>query len=246
MSLSGRGVVVTRPRGLAEAFAAALERRGARALVFPAIEIEELPAPARLARLADYDYVIFISPTAVRVALPKLTAWPPSVTAAAIGSGTRRELERFGVPRILSPQAGADSEALLAVEEMKHIAGKEILVVRGVGGRAQLGDALEARGAQVHFAECYRRLRPSGDAAPLLQAWREGRVDAVTVSSAEGFDNFVAMVGAEGRTLLSRTPLFVPHARVAQHARTGGEVVVAGPGDDETIERLVAYFHGRT
>ena len=46
MSLAGRGVVVTRPRELAEAFVQLLERRGGRALVFPAIEIQPLPLPA--------------------------------------------------------------------------------------------------------------------------------------------------------------------------------------------------------
>ena len=53
MSLAGRGVVVTRPRELAPAFAELLERRGARALVFPAIEIQPLPLPATLGRVVE-------------------------------------------------------------------------------------------------------------------------------------------------------------------------------------------------
>src|SRR6185436_8063472 len=114
MSFAGRGIVVTRPRELAQPLAAAIEQRGGRAIVFPAIEIEELPAPAALQRIADYDLVIFVSPTAVHVAMRALGAWPASVAAAAIGTGTRRELERAGVAGVIAPQAGADSEALLA------------------------------------------------------------------------------------------------------------------------------------
>ena len=55
---------------------------------------------------------------------------------------------------------------------------------------------------------------------------------------------FVALLGAEGQQRLRDTPLFVPHRRVAQQAESAGlrKVLIAGPGDDEMIERLVAYF----
>ena len=248
MSFAGRGIVVTRPRELAQPLAAAIERRGGRAIVFPAIEIEELPAPAALQRIPDYDLVIFVSPTAVHVAMRALGTWPASVAAAAIGTGTRRELERAGVAGVIAPQAGADSEALLAAPPLRDMAGKRVLIVRGQGGRPVLGNALVSRGATVEYAQCYRRLRPASDATPLVEHWQRGEVDAVTVSSAEGFDNLLALTGAEGAALFARTPLFVPHPRIASHARLrmSAEVVVAGPGDDELVERLVAYFDGRT
>ena len=244
MSLAGRGVVVTRPRELAEAFAQLLERRGARAIVFPALEIEPLPAPSTLSRLGEFDLVIFVSPSAARVALRAMPPWPRGLAAAAIGSGTRRELERAGIAPVIAPVAGADSEALLAAPEMQRVTGKRVLIVRGEGGRALLGESLAARGARVDHAECYRRVRPAIDPAPLLEAWRRGNVHAVTVSSAQALDNFIAMTGGE---LLATTPLFVPHERVAGHARSRGvrEVMLAGAGDDEMIERLVAYFDER-
>src|SRR2546423_7762698 len=161
MSLAGRGVVVTRPRELAGAFAELLERRGARALVFPTIEIQPLPAPAAFDRLAKFDLVIFVSPSAVRVALNAMPPWRPGARAAAIGSGTRRELERAGISPVIAPSAGADSEALLAAPELRGLGGKRVLIVRGEDGRALLGESLAARGAVVEYAECYRRTRPS-------------------------------------------------------------------------------------
>jgi uroporphyrinogen-III synthase len=248
MSFAERGILVTRPRELAQPLAAAIERRGGRAIVFPAIEIQALPAPAALRRIPDYRLVIFVSPTAVRVAMPAMAPWPPGVAAAAIGAGTRRELERAGMGGVIAPPAGADSEALLAMPEMHEVAGKRVLIVRGESGRPMLGNALGARGAAVEYAECYRRSRPAADAAPLLERWSRSEVDAVTVSSAEGFDNLVAMTGAQGAALLAATPVFVPHPRIASHVRmrVSAEVVVAGPGDDELVERLVAYFDGRT
>jgi len=243
MSIQGRGIVVTRPRDLAEAFARLLEQRGARAFVFPAIEIQPLPAPAALGRIADFDLVVFVSPSAVRVALPAMPRWPSALAAAAIGAGTARELERSGIGPVIAPEAGADSEALLAAPPLQKMAGRRVLIVRGEDGRAVLGESLTARGARVEYAECYRRVRPVIDAGPMLAAWRRGEVHAVTVLSAQALDNFLAMTDGA----LAAAPLFVPHERIARHARDRGlrEAIVAERGDDGLIERLVAYFHGR-
>ena len=52
------------------------------------------------------------------------------------------------------------------------------------------------------------------------------------------------MLGAAGREHLRKTPLFVPHPRVAAEARRLGlgEANVGGASDEEMLERLVAYF----
>jgi uroporphyrinogen-III synthase len=96
----------------------------------------------------------------------------------------------------------------------------------------------------VEYAECYRRALPRADPAPLLAAWAQRRVHAVTVSSAEGLANLFTLLGAEGAERLRDTPLFVPHARVAEAAAARGvrAVLVSGPGDDEVLARLMAYF----
>jgi len=241
MSLAGRGIVVTRPRELAPGLARRIESAGGKAILFPAIEIEDLPPPQALRRLDAFDLAIFISPTAVRRAVKPGSRWP---RVAAVGSGTRRELEKRGMSAVIAPQIGADSEALLALQELRHLAGKRVLIVRGEGGRELLGDSLKSRGADVEYAECYRRVRPDGDPAPLVAAWAHGGVHAVTVFSSESLENLIVILGRPGEKRLRETPLFVPHARVAEHAARLGvrEAIVAGAGDGEMVERLVAYF----
>jgi uroporphyrinogen-III synthase len=238
MSLAGRGVLVTRPRELAQGLAKRVADAGGRAIVFPAIEIEPLPHCGPVGR---YDAVVFVSPSAVHQGSRWLGAGTKTL---AVGAGTAGDLAKRGVKNVLYPTAGADSEALLELSELARVSGQHILIVRGQGGRSLLGDTLAARGARVEYAECYRRVRPRSDAAPLLAAWAAGELHAVTLNSGEALHNLLELVGDEGRHRLLDTPLFVPHARVAAQAAGAGarEVVVAGAGDDEMIERLVAYF----
>jgi uroporphyrinogen-III synthase len=240
--LQGRGIVVTRPREQARGLASLIEAAGGRALLFPAIEIEDLPW--QLPPLEAFDLAIFVSPTAVQQLMRRVPAWPPALAVAAVGSGTRRELERHGLSGVLVPQTGADSEALLAAPQLAVVAGKRIAIIRGQGGRELLGSTLTARGARVEYVECYRRAAPQAAAAPLLEAWARGAVAAVTVSSGEGLDNLLGLLGDAGRQYLAGTPLFVPHARIAEQARARGvrEAIVAGPGDKEITASLVAYF----
>jgi uroporphyrinogen-III synthase len=241
MSLAGRGIVVTRPSELAGGLAARIERAGGRAILFPSIAIEALPRPGALDRPGDFDLAVFVSPTAVQRAVREGQRWP---RVAAVGSGTRAALEARGMAPVIAPRGEADSEALLALPELQDVAGRRVLIVRGEGGRALLGDTLAARGARVAYAECYRRTRPHLDPAPLLAAWAQGGVHAVTIASGEALDNLAAMLGAPGVRRLAVTPLFVAHARIAAQAKRQGvrEAIVAGPGDDEMLERLVAYF----
>jgi uroporphyrinogen-III synthase len=244
-SLQGRAILVTRPQAQAQRLARLIEGAGGRAVLFPAIEIEEVPPPAALARLHEFDLAIFVSPTAVAKAMPQVRAWPPALRVAAVGSGTRRELEKHGIVNVIAPESGADSEALLATLELgAHFgdpAGKRIAILRGDGGRALLADTFAERGARVEYVTCYRRLVPK----PPAHAWKPGELAAVTVSSSQGLDNLFEVLDRE---LLRSTPMFVPHARIAARARALAvrEVVLAGHADEEMLDRLVAYFrsHG--
>jgi uncharacterized protein HemX/uroporphyrinogen-III synthase len=239
--LGGRGILVTRPAGQAEHLASLVEAAGARAVRFPAIEIEPL-AGGEVPALERFDLVVFVSPTAVQCALERVK--DRAFRAAAVGGGTKRELEARGVQDVLAPQAGADSESLLELPELAAPAGRRILIVRGEGGRELLAETLRARGAQVEYFECYRRVLPRADSAPLAAAWDRGEIDAATVYSVQALENLLALLGA---ARLGGRPLFVSHARIAERARAAAipEPLVAGPGDEEMAAALVAYFGSR-
>jgi uroporphyrinogen-III synthase len=252
-ALDGRGIVVTRPREQSAGLAARIEAAGGRVLLYPAMEIDDIADMAELDRLIrrldEFDLAIFVSPTAVQKALARVRAtrpWPPALAVAAVGRASRAELAREGIGGALAPESGADSEALLALPALANVAGRRVVVFRGEGGRELLGDTLAARGARVEYAECYRRAAPRQDVAPLLDAWDRGAIQAVTSSSSAGLANLDAVLGPAGRARFRGTPLFVSHPRIAEAARQLGvrQVQACGPGDDEMVAALVAYFQG--
>ena len=145
---------------------------------------------------------------------------------------------------MLAPAAPGDSEALLAQDALQDIAGQNIVIFRGDGGREHLARALAARGARVEYAECYRRARPQVDLSPVMERLRAGEIRAICASSGESLGNLREMVPAEDWPLLLATPLFVPHPRIGEVAHGLGfrEVVVAVGGDGATVEALATFF----
>ena len=245
--LHGLGIVLTRPRAAAEALAAPLQAEGARVFLFPALAIEPIAAtPALqsvLARIGEFDLAVFVSANAVEHGLETVRAagaWPAGLETAAVGEATAEALRNSGVSRVISPAERHDSEGLLALPRLQAVKGQHIVVFRGEGGREAIRETLAARGAHVEYAQCYRRVKPSADAGPVLAAWRRGEVHAVSVLSAETLRNFVSMLGPEGTALLSSATLVVPHPAIAAEndARRFARVEVAGHGAAALIEAL--------
>jgi len=246
-SLTGRGIVVTRPAHQAEPLAELIRAAGGNAIVFPVLEILDTadmqPLIDVIDRLDDYNLAIFISPNAVMRAMNQIVArrpWPAGLRAAAVGKGSVKELRRFGLNDVIAPARVFDSEQLLDLPQLQNVAGQRVVIFRGDGGRELLGDTLVARGASVEYVECYRRARPRADAAPLLKAWARNEVHAVCVTSSEGMRNLFEMVGKLGQSWLRRTPVLVPHPRIAMAARELGcsNVIETGPGDDGLMAAL--------
>jgi uroporphyrinogen-III synthase len=250
--LAGKGVVVTRPAHQAQALMRLISGAGGKPLPFPVIEIRDIedPAPvlALIDRLHEFNVAIFVSPNAAEKGLALVKArraWPEKLRAAAVGSGGVKTLQRHGVTDVIAPEGRFDSEALLELPAFALVYGKRFVVFRGVGGRELISETLRERGAMVEYAECYRRVRPANDVAPLLRAWERNELDAIAVTSSEGLRNFLDMIGAQARELALRTPVFVPHPRIAETASDLGvlKVIVTGPGDDGLLIGLSTYFN---
>ena len=245
--LHGVGVLVTRPARQAAGFASQLAALDAVPIVFPAIVI--LPPPDRAsldrvhAELDRFDIAIFVSANAVEYGAPAPRAWPPGLRAFAPGPGTAAALAAVGIDGAAFPADSFDSEGLLALPALAQVRGRRILIFRGGGGRDLLGDRLQARGAHVEYVDCYRRAAPAGGAQGLVEALRDRRAHALTITSSEGLDNLWHLLDEDGRALLVRLPAFVPHARIAEHATALGIPAVVTAGSDAgLIAGLLEWF----
>lgn len=249
-ALRGRTIVVTRPAAQAADLIAAIAAQGGTALPYPLIEIEPLAADAigqaAAAGLGAASLAIFVSPNAVRFGLAPLRGrWPPRLAVAAVGQGTARALAEAGFADVVVPSAGADSEALLAHPALAapSVAGRDILLFKGEGGRPLLADALAERGARVRNVVCYRRLPPALPPAVLLDAAGGGGVDAIVVTSSEALGNLEALFGPARRELLLDQLMVAAHPRIADAALRRGfrRVLATAPGDAAVIAALTSY-----
>jgi|AntRauTorcE11898_2_1112593.scaffolds.fasta_scaffold00726_9 uroporphyrinogen-III synthase len=231
--LAGLSVLVTRPRERAGALIDRLEALGARAVACPVIEIQPLPwSGARDA--GRHDVVIFTSPAAVEHGSDGMDL-RGTVDVASVGPATTAALRERGFGVTVEPADSNDSEGLLAHPALapERVAGRQVLIVRGEGGRELLGSGLMARGARVDYAEVYRRVRPAGS-APAEAA----QCDIITVTSNEGVTNLLAMIEPYARKRMLGRPLVAVSERGAAQARESGftgPIAVAGGADSESI-----------
>ena len=251
--LAGIGVVITRPARQAATLAQRLAALGGDPIICPAMLIAPLAddAPLRdaLRRLAEFDFALFVSANAAEAVLARQPIWPAALAAIAVGPTTADALISGGIANVLMPPSRYDSEGVLELPALQQVEARRFVLFRGEGsggetGRETMRATLEARGAFVLPIVCYRRMRPTTGAAALLDAWREGRVDAVVATSAEVLDNFLDMVGDAGHALLLSTPLFVPHPRIAAHATSRGltNVVTTDATDAGLLAGLLQHF----
>lgn len=243
LPLAGLRVLVTRPSDQAGSLTQAVQHAGGTALLFPLLDISPVidtrDLREKISRLSEFDLAIFISPNAVQYGMVAIAKWgatlPPQV--ATIGAGSARALRTAGVASVIAPTERFDSEGLLALPELAEMAGKKVMILRGDGGRELLADTLKARGATVEYVTCYQRAKTSLSLSELLQL----HPDVLTVTSSEALAHLRGMSG--DHVALLAMPLFVPHTRIADAAKSQGwqDINLTAAGDEGLISGLLAW-----
>ena len=247
-SLEGRTVLVTRPRSQAAALVDLLERRGARAIVAPAIRL--VPAPARqvdeaLDRVAagEFDWLVVTSRAGASALLDRMDArkvrWLPA-KVAAVGDGTASALRSAGIKPALVP---ATFTTAALGRGMPRGRGR-VLLARADIAPEGLEDALRRKGWTVERVDAYRTRAAAGIPVKARRALAAGAVDAMTFTSASTVRSFVRLAGGMFKhptmAAARRTPKVVCIGPVtAAEARAHG-LRVHAVADPHTIEGLVA------
>jgi len=252
--LNGARVLVTRPIHQAENLTRLIEQAGGKAISFPTLAIAGLEnveeIKATLQRLDTYRWVIFISSNAVNFALRANGGKIPaskSVVFAAVGRSTAQALANAGLTVGLVPEQDFNSEALLAMPEMRHISGQTVLIVRGQGGREELANTLRERGAKVDYLSVYKRIIPHVNNASDFRCLLENGLDVLTITSGEALQNLVIMAGEQQFIMLREVPLVVVSNRIRCLAADLGFnriAVTKSPSDPAILETIIKFVTG--
>jgi uroporphyrinogen-III synthase len=193
---------------------------------------------ATIARLAEFDAVVFLSQHAVAFGMPQIAVvWPqlpPGLSWIAVGDATAAALATHGV--VAAVPYAQNSEGILALFDTRGVAPRRVLIVAGSGGRIDLERGLRERGAIVERLELYRRESASLAAAEALVRQARG-IDCVVIASADGARAFATLWQAAGGNF--DVPMVVPSARVGHAAadlKFTNVVESAGAGIAAVIE----------
>jgi len=196
MKLTGKRIVITRPRGRAEEFARALRAAGAQPVFFPVLKIEPPEDYAALdfaiQNLTEYAWLVLTSVHGAesffkRLEVHGLQRPEPPTRVAAVGPRTAQYLSEHGLWVDYVPNE-YQSDALLAGFG-GNFYGKRFLFPQSNLARTTLANAIRAAGGLVTEVIAYRNLlhEPAVDEINDLRAG----VDVVTFTSPSTVRNFV-------------------------------------------------------
>lgn len=250
--LHGKRILVTRAREQASGLVDLLRARGADPIEFPVIRIARLDdytdLDTALNNLHQFDWAVFTSINAVPILAERLRALDLDARAfantriAALGPATANALrEHLGLrPDFVPTEAVA--EAMLAQWPEADLTGKRLLFPRAKEARELLPEQLTARGATVELIPVYETEFDNNGADDVRRLLQEGRVDAVTFTSASTAQNFARAVATPTQTpaaLVGNTPL-VAIGPVTADAARALDLSVHHVAEEHTIPGLVA------
>ena len=256
-ALAGKVMIVTRAEHQAAAFEALLAAEGATVYRYPCLAIAPpdntgpLDDALRAAMNGRFDWLALTSSNAVDAVAQRLAAigMSPSALAglriAAVGPSTARAAEEsLGLRVEMIPETGFT--ALEMVEAFPDITGARMLLPMSALDNNEMVRALARRGAQVTAVTAYQPGMSTGgvDLPALL---RDGRVDAVTLTSGSTANNLVRRLQSEGGDIaLLRTVCLAcigpSTAHVVETLGLVANVTAAEHTLDGLTQALAAYF----
>jgi len=216
LPLDGIRILVTRPAKQTGPLCSLIEKSGGVAMRLPTIDLQAPDDPGQVEqickRLTEFQIAIFVSRNAVDWAFDLFidkADIPAGLAIMAIGTGTAEQLKQRGISNVCFAKGSANSEAFLELSGFQAdvVKDKQIIIFRGQGGREVLADGLRKRGAQVRYAEVYRRVQPRHDEDIIHKLWIDTPPDVIVVTSNEGLQNLFNMTAVDDHKQLLRTPL---------------------------------------
>jgi uroporphyrinogen III methyltransferase/synthase len=196
-----------------------------------------------------FDWIVFTTATAVESFLRVLLSGQGDIRSlkgvqlCAIGPSTSDRLAAFGIRADLAPaEFGIDAiaDALGGGDKSR------VLIVRPDQARDVLAKELRKRGADVTDVIAYRAVPAADIGQDIYRMLLDGKVDAVTFTSASTVRQFVELIGRDQAIdLLSTTVVAAMGPVTAEAARQLGvnvQVIAARFNVDGLVDALVEHF----
>jgi len=210
LPLEGMSVLITRPIHLAWESALRFFSQGARAYVYPLIEISELAFD--IPDIESHDMFIFTSQNAVNLFMGKMLSSGrdsrifSGIEIVAIGPSTAGALYRYGITADIVAKFYT-AEGIIEAIEAKDLKGRSICIPRAKGARPYLVDALQDMGAWVTEIPVYEsRMPANADSESFYHVL--AKVDSVIFTSPSGAMNALELLG-DGATEILNTKMIV-------------------------------------
>ena len=271
--LAGEKILLMRPRHLIREFAGRLREKGAEVLEVPLIETRLLdPNPqldAALASLHNYEWLVFTSPSGVRLFFEALTTHRQDLRSlmhcriAVIGEGSRRELEKHGFIADFMPEhyTGEDlgRELCACLKQQFKQNGKcqteqqtcfgdnsagtnnlRILIPRATEGNPELTEQLKE--FAVEDLPLYETVPLKSGILDLKELVQRGEITTAVFTSASMVRSFVQTLGETDLCGVRAACIGKQTAAAAEKA--GMQVFVAEQAKIESLEVLILEMHG--
>ncbi len=249
--LFGMGILLLRASGQEVYLSQRLSRMGANVIHVPAIRIRrnlDVFESGVLKRTGEYHWVVFTSPNAVDHCIGGL--WERGIDSrsfsgarlVALGPGTKRSLQRFGLRADLMPDRHSVL-GLMQTLENTDMRGQRLLLVRSELATRDLRDFLERKGASVVEVHPYRVEIVEERDHDLIRRFKAGEISTVLLTSPSTVRGLINLIGGETE-VLSGSVIGCIGPVTAEAARNSGmkvDFVAETHSEEGLIESLLSF-----
>lgn len=239
-------VLITRPAGKADDLLATLDSTGQAYIYQPLITTRPVPLSQRDKQLLQQaDGVFFVSVSAVLALQQQVEAGFITAPLFAVGETTASVLQRWLATDVIYPD-DQRSEGVLALPQLQQVAGKQIVVVRGNGGRELIKLQLQARGATVKYVQSYQRVPLPLEGDILVRQWQQQQVRCIMATSNELLELIFQLVPVAAHSWLLHCYwiLVSPRSRdtAIQLGIAPGNIILAANANDQALLDAISLF----
>lgn len=200
LPLAGNKIVVTRPRDRISTISEKLRQKGAEVLELPAIRTIPIqgnePLHQALRQLDQYQWLVFTSPAGVKIFFDEMKAEKTDIRRlgrmqiAAIGQGTKKEIEEKGIFVDLIPEV-YDGKSLGTLVGQHCKPGDRILIPRARIGTKELTDEIgKQAGIQIDDIPIYDTVYETSRIIDERAEFEGGNIDFAVFTSASTVRGF--------------------------------------------------------